>query len=143
SASVIWGVIGPNRMFGSEGYYSSLLWWFLVGLLVPVPFWLLSRRFPGTWLQYIHTPVILGATAIMPPAQPVMYPTWFLVGFIFQFVIYRYRHQWWTKYNYVLSAALDSGVAIAGIVIFFAFQYHPVELDWWGTKGDCANFKTL
>ncbi|KAI8051216.1 OPT oligopeptide transporter protein-domain-containing protein [Syncephalis plumigaleata] len=143
SASVIWGVIGPNRMFGSEGYYSSLLWWFLVGLLVPVPFWLLLRRFPNTWLQYVHTPVILGATAIMPPAQPVMYPTWFLIGFIFQFLIYRYRHQWWTRYNYVLSAALDSGVAIAGIVIFFAFQYHPVELEWWGTKGDCSNFKVL
>ncbi|KAI9593424.1 OPT oligopeptide transporter protein-domain-containing protein [Syncephalis fuscata] len=143
SASVIWGVIGPNRMFGSEGHYSALLWWFLIGLLLPVPFWLLSRRFPNTWLQYVHTPVILGATAIMPPAQPVMYPTWFLIGFIFQFVIYRYQHQWWSKYNYVLSAALDSGVAIAGIIIFFAFQYHSVELEWWGTKQDCYNFKVL
>ncbi|RKP05691.1 OPT oligopeptide transporter protein-domain-containing protein [Thamnocephalis sphaerospora] len=143
SASVIWGVIGPNRMFGTEGYYSSLMWWFLVGALLPVPAWLLARRYPRSWLQYVHVPVILGATAIMPPAQPVMYPTWFLLGFIFQFVIYRYHRHWWSRYNYVLSAALDAGVATAGIIIFFAFQYRQIELSWWGTQTDCPNFNVL
>lgn len=39
-----------------------------------------------------------------------------------------------TKYNYVLAAALDSGLAISGIVIFFAITYGPnIEFpNWWG-----------
>lgn len=44
---------------------------------------------------------------------------WAIVGFIFQFVIRRRHFAWWSKYNYVLSAALDSGVAISIVVIFF------------------------
>jgi len=139
SASVIWGVVGPAKMFGPGTLYHSLMWWFIIGALIPIPTWLISRRYPDSWFQYIHWPVILGATAIMPPAQPVMYPSWFIVGFFFQFYLYRYRHEWWRKFNYVFSAAMDSGVAISGVIIFFAFQYHPVTLDWWGTQEDCPN----
>jgi hypothetical protein len=120
------------------------MWWFVIGLLAPVPFWLLARRYPDSFWKYVHTPVILGATAIMPPAQPVMYPTWFIVGFIFQFYLYRYRHAWWGKFNYVLSAAMDSGVAISGIVIFFAFTYQGLKMPaWFGTEDDCPGFKVL
>jgi len=31
------------------------------------------------------------------------------------------------KYNYVLSAALSSGIAIAAIVVFFGFQFPEVN----------------
>lgn len=38
------------------------------------------------------------------------------------------------RYNYILSAALDSGVAIAVIVIFFTVQFPKggFNLNWWG-----------
>ncbi|KAK9233999.1 hypothetical protein V1525DRAFT_414509, partial [Lipomyces kononenkoae] len=39
---------------------------------------------------------------------------------------------WWEKYNYVLSSALDAGVAFSAIIIFFAVNYHPKKLNWWG-----------
>ena len=39
---------------------------------------------------------------------------------------------WWAKYNYVLSAALDSGVAVAAIVIFFALTFPGITFNWWG-----------
>ncbi|KAI9597038.1 oligopeptide transporter [Syncephalis fuscata] len=120
SASVIWGVIGPDRMFGSSGFYSALNWCFLIGFLLPVPFWLLSRRYPNSWFKYIHIPVFIGGTAIMPPAQPGMYTS--------------------CRFNYVLSAGMDSGIALAGVIIFFAFQYKEVKLEWWGNEGDCPNF---
>jgi OPT family oligopeptide transporter len=143
AASVIWGVIGPNRMFGSEGFYSALNWYFLVGFLLPIPFWLLSRRYPNSWVKYVHVPVFLGGTAIMPPAQAGMYTSWFIVAFIFQFYIYRYHNEWWSRFNYILSAGMDSGVAIAGLIIFFAFQYSNIDVDWWGTRKDCPTFDVL
>ena len=39
------------------------------------------------------------------------------------------------RYNYILSAGLDTGVAIALIVIFFALQLpknSTIFLNWWG-----------
>ncbi|KAK0600402.1 hypothetical protein LWI29_014554 [Acer saccharum] len=41
NASIIWGVVGPRRMFTKEGIYPELNWFFLIGLLSPVPVWLL------------------------------------------------------------------------------------------------------
>jgi hypothetical protein len=36
------------------------------------------------------------------------------------------------KYNYTLSAALTTGVAVSGHVMFFALGYNPKNLKWWG-----------
>ena len=46
----------------------------------------------------------------------------------------RYKTAWWEKYNYVLSAALTGGVAFSGLIIFFAVQYHPQTINWWGVN---------
>jgi len=140
SASIIWGVIGPARMFGPGAYYNSLLWWFLIGAVLPIPMWLLARRYPNSFWQYGHVPIILSATAVMPPATPVMYQSWIILGFIFQFVLFRYRNKWWSKYNYILSAGMDTGVAMCGLLLFFAFQSTNVSVNWWGTQNDCPNY---
>ena len=75
----------------------------------------------------------------VPPATAINYVPWALVGFTFQYVIRRRHFSWWTKYNYVLSAALDSGVAIAVVLIFFCLQYpkngsigENTIQTWWG-----------
>jgi hypothetical protein len=54
------------------------------------------------------------------------------VCFTFNHYIKRRYSAWWEKYNYVLSSALDAGVAFGGIIIFFAVQYHDKSINWWG-----------
>ncbi|KAK9942896.1 hypothetical protein M0R45_008539 [Rubus argutus] len=116
--SVIWGLAGPKRIFGSLGNYSAINWFFLGGAIGPVIIWLLHRAFPKqTWIRLINLPVLLGATASMPPATALNYNSWIVVGTIFNFFIFRYRKQWWQRYNYVLSAALDAGVAFMAVLI--------------------------
>ncbi|KAG0200728.1 hypothetical protein BGX28_006297 [Mortierella sp. GBA30] len=136
SASVIWGAVAPNRVFGSApgAIYSPVQWGFLVGAILPIPFWVLSRKFPNvTWLQYVHWPVLLAATSSMPPALPYMYTNGLFIGFIFAFLLRRYRYNWWSRYNYLTSAALDSGVAISGLAIFFFIQSWDGKMPyWWG-----------
>uniref|UniRef100_A0A5K1FVM0 Uncharacterized protein n=1 Tax=Nymphaea colorata TaxID=210225 RepID=A0A5K1FVM0_9MAGN len=145
SASVIWGVVGPNRMFGSEGLYVKLNWWFLVGLLAPLPVWALSRAFPEKkWIRLINVPVILGATGSMPPAGAVNYWSWIIVGVVFNIVIYRRYKKWWADHTYVLSAALDIGLAFSGVVIYYALQAwlgpdDSYGVQWWGTLNDSSN----
>ncbi|KAI3923278.1 hypothetical protein MKW92_002448 [Papaver armeniacum] len=111
-ASVIWGLIGPRRIFGDLGTYSGINWFFLVGAIAPVLVWLAHKKFPAQrWISLIHMPVLMGATASMPPATAINYTSFVTIGFLSGFVVYRYRQDWWRRHNYLLSGALDAGLA--------------------------------
>ncbi len=105
--------------------------------MVPVISWGLWKKFPNIhWLELINFPIIFMASNLIPPAPAAEYPTWFLVGFIFNFVLYRYAHNWWEKYAYIFSAGMSCGVVICGLTIFFALQYSDIEFpEWWGLGG--------
>ncbi|KAM0064850.1 putative oligopeptide transporter, OPT superfamily [Helianthus debilis subsp. tardiflorus] len=136
-ASVIWGLIGPERLFGPNGLYRNLVWLFLIGALLPVPIWIMSKIFPEKkWIPLINIPVISYGFAGMPPATPTNIASWLVTGMIFNYFVFKYRKQWWQKYNYVLSAALDAGTAFMGVLLFFALQNEGVDLKWWGAKPD-------
>jgi hypothetical protein len=57
---------------------------------------------------------------------------WGIVGFIFNRVIRSRLRGWWMAYNYVLSAALDAGLALCTIVIFLALTMTNKDISWWG-----------
>ncbi|XP_052191094.1 oligopeptide transporter 4-like [Diospyros lotus] len=133
-ASVIWGLVSPKRIFGPYGNYQALNWFFLGGLLGPFVVWLLHMAFPRqSWIPLINLPVLLGATAYMPPATPLNYNSWILVGTIFNYFVFKYRKGWWQRYNYVLSAALDAGVAFMAVLIYFCVGMEDRNISWWGT----------
>lgn len=137
NTSMVWGAIGPRRFFASGALYRSLLWFFLLGALLPVLVYVLKRRvFPRTkWLQHIHVPLFLGGLNFIPPASGVNYGSWCIMGLIFGVWIKRNKKHWWKQYNFILSSALDCSVAIAGILIFFSIFYTGAakNFKWWGT----------
>lgn len=136
-ASVIWGLVGPRRIFGQLGNYGALNWFFLVGAVGPVIVYVLHRAFPSQrWISLINLPVLLGATAMMPPASTVNYNAWLVIGTIFNFFVFRYRKKWWVRYNYILSAALDAGVAFMGVVLYFSMTMETKSIHWWGAAGE-------
>lgn len=136
-ASVIWGLVGPRRMFGPGGMYHNLVWLFIIGAFLPVPVWLLSKMFPEKkWIPLINIPVISYGFAGMPPATPTNIASWLVTGTIFNFFVFRYKKDWWKKYNYVLSAALDAGTAFMGVLLFFALQNNGKVVKWWGSELD-------
>ncbi|KAF9162881.1 hypothetical protein BGX21_001722 [Mortierella sp. AD011] len=135
SASVIWGVISPNRMFGPSSAYKVVNYFFLVGLVLPIPFFYLKKAFPNTWMENIHIPIILGATGMMPPAKPFHYFNWLVVGFIFQYYVRRYHPDWHLRFTYVLSASLETGCCLTGLAIFAFFTSTKTEMAaWWGNQ---------
>ncbi|GER53541.1 oligopeptide transporter [Striga asiatica] len=136
-ASVIWGLVGPKRIFGVLGNYGALNWCFLIGALGPVVVWGFHKLFPSQgWIKLINIPVLLGATAMMPPASSVNYNSWIVVGTIFNLFVYRYRKGWWQRYNYVLSAALDAGLAFMGVLLYFSLGMEEKGVSWWGSAGE-------
>ncbi|CAG8032239.1 unnamed protein product [Penicillium salamii] len=132
-SSVIWGLVGPRRLYSVGQIYTPLLHFFWIGALIPLVTFLLYRYTRCRFWKLINWPLIFIGTANVPPATGINYSSWALVNYIFHSFIKRRYFAWWTKYNYVLTAALDTGLALSGIVIFFCISY-PGALfpKWWG-----------
>ncbi|KAJ8632363.1 hypothetical protein MRB53_025699 [Persea americana] len=136
-ASVIWGLIGPRRIFGDLGQYWAINWFFLGGAVAPILVWMAHKAFPNQeWIRLINMPVLLGATGMMPPATAVNFTSWIILGFLSGFVMYRYRRDWWQRNNYVLSGALDAGLAFMGVLLYLCLGLEDISIDWWGTNLD-------
>lgn len=131
SASVLWGVIGPKKVFG--GLYPILQYCFLIGALLPFPFLALKRFFPKT-MRYFQPTLVIGGMLVYAPYNMSYYTVGLYFSFIFMYYIRTRYLDWWVKYNYVLSASLTAGVAFSALIIFFAVQYHPKNIDWWGNN---------
>ncbi|KAI3596743.1 opt oligopeptide transporter [Moniliophthora roreri] len=116
-------------------YFSvALVYFFLIGAIAPWIPYFISKKYPNSFMKYIqHQPT---TTCNCIELRTLGFS---VTGFIFQYYVRRRHFSWWTKYNYVLSAALDSGTAVAIIVIYFALQYpknghigRDTIQKWWG-----------
>ncbi|KAG9320156.1 hypothetical protein KVV02_004293, partial [Mortierella alpina] len=114
---------------------------FIAGLLLVLTTQVTGFALAGALRRflYVHWPVLLAATSNMPPGQPYMYTNGLFIGFIFAFLLRRYRYNWWSRYNYLTSAALDSGLAVAGLVIFFCIQSWGGKFPYWWGNPDPEN----
>jgi OPT family oligopeptide transporter len=118
TAGGIWGAMGPARFFGLDGPY----WWTLtigvpLGFCLPfIPF-LLNKYFPRDFWYLINVPILTAfrggqgadaATLISP-----IFICWF-----FNYYLFRFKKEWWTKYNFIMSVGFDFGVSMCSLVIF-------------------------
>lgn len=135
NASIIWGAIGPQRIFSPGALYSPMLWFFLAGFILPVLIYLGARAFPKSPIRYLSAPIIFGGAGLIPPATPLNYLSWGIVGFVFNKYIKTRWRGWWMQYNYVFSAGLDVGLALCTILIFVTLQLTGTSFpSWWGTE---------
>ncbi|KAJ6513070.1 OPT oligopeptide transporter protein-domain-containing protein [Mycena sanguinolenta] len=137
SQAVAWGGLS-HQLFAVNQRYQWVAWAYVVGLFVPVPFWLAYRWFPKLRTDYLYTPVIC------------YYIGWLCVGInssIFSYFSIAYLSQWWlrtryprwfTKYNYILAAALDGGTQVMVFILSFAVQGASGNAhlfpQWWGAN---------
>ncbi|EIM86107.1 OPT oligopeptide transporter [Stereum hirsutum FP-91666 SS1] len=140
NASIIWGTIGPQRLFQRGQTYTQLPWFFLIGPALVVIFYFLYKRYPKSWLRYVHLPIFFFSS--IAPANTTQFSLWFITGFVFNYYIRRRAFAWWKRYNYLLSAGLDTGVAFATIIIFFALSYNKISFDWWGNTIETMDTKS-
>jgi hypothetical protein len=97
TSSIIWGLIGPERLF-SKGYlYHPQLYALIIGAIIPIPLWLWVRKWPRSIFRNVNVPVIINGGFSIPPATGINYSSFFIVGFIFQFWVRRRHFAWWSK----------------------------------------------
>lgn len=134
NASIIWGAIGPKRMFSSGQIYNPMMYFWLAGFLFPIAIYLGARMFPRSPIRYLSAPLILGGSGLIPPATPLNYLSWGIVGYVFNKYIRGRWRGWWTYYNYVVSAGLDVGLTLCTILIFLTLSLTNTDFpSWWGT----------
>ncbi|KAG8899425.1 hypothetical protein FRC00_001436 [Tulasnella sp. 408] len=135
AASVIWGLIGPSRQFGKGELYYVQVYALIIGAFLPIPFWWWQRKNPKSVVRYVNIPVLLNGPTFIPPATGINFSAWFGVGFIFQYLVRTRNFRWWSKFNYILSAALDSGTIFGVVFVFLTLQLPKdgkLALNWWG-----------
>ena len=150
TGAVVWGTIGPSRLFGPDRRYNLLLLGFPIGVLVVlskrsssqvtlsdlVVHYGLRRAFPKQeWIRQIHPVMIAsGPSNWGSPYNLSYYWPNVMVAFLsFQVIRKRYL-SFWAKYNYVIAAAFPCGIAVAALIIFFALEIPKggLSIDWWG-----------
>lgn len=85
NASMIWGAVGPMRLFQSGQVYSSLMYFFVIGVrdthpvskalidlfsqpVVTCIVYALYRRYPTSWIRFVNVPIFFNAAGNIPPA---------------------------------------------------------------------------
>ncbi|GMM38051.1 oligopeptide transporter [Saccharomycopsis crataegensis] len=132
NASIIWSL--PGHLFSFGKRYHSITWFFLIGAFCPVITWLLWRRYPNKWYGKLSAPVFFTGPGNIPPSTVYNYSLYFVASFFLNKFIGGKWPRWHAKYNYVMGAAVEAGVAVATVVIFLCITYPGVTLTWWGNQ---------
>lgn len=132
TASVLWGVIGPEKVF--SGLYPVMQYAFLIGGLLAIPCVLFKKYGPPKLTKYFQPTIVIMGFLIYAPYNLSYYTGGMYVSYAFMVHIKKKYSTWWEKYNYVLAGALSAGTAFSALVIFFAVQYQEKTLDWWGNS---------
>ncbi|KAF9349881.1 hypothetical protein BGX26_011886 [Mortierella sp. AD094] len=137
-SGLIYGALGPARMFAFDGKYWFVYIGFIIGFVATLFTYLMSKKFPNFPWKSIHITVI--AQGMSASTQGYTYwilPT-IITAFIFQYYIARYHKGWWKNYVFILSAALDTGAAFTGLLMFLFLGggvSPKLSVDipsWWG-----------
>ncbi|KAK4173098.1 putative oligopeptide transporter [Triangularia setosa] len=133
TAAVFWGTVGPRKIWGVGGQYAVTLLGFPLGVIVVILFWYLNKKWPKSSILRNAHPVVMmsGALVWAPYNLTYVWPAVPVAAFSWLYLKKRYLALW-SKYNYVTSAAFSCGIAISGIVMFFALQLWDINLQWWG-----------
>ncbi|KAF8824629.1 hypothetical protein HHX47_DHR8000349 [Lentinula edodes] len=111
SDAISWGALA-KQLYSPSGRYGIVPISILIGLAVPVPFWLLHRKWPKARFDSIITPMITVEIGYLAGGINSSVFNTFLLCIFSQFFIRKYHPRWFRKYNFLLSAALDGGTEV-------------------------------
>jgi hypothetical protein len=127
--AIAWSI--ANQMFSVGARYQWVTIAYLLGFIVPVPFWLIYRRTKIRFFKYMNFGVILWYMGWLFVGINSSILSYLLAGFGAQFYLRKYHPGLFVKYNYLVSAALDGGTQVIVFILSFAV---------FGASGNQVNF---
>ncbi|KAF7530506.1 hypothetical protein PCG10_000006 [Penicillium crustosum] len=137
--AIAWSI--APKMFSIGARYEWVTAAFLVGFLAPLPFYIMHRFFPHQRIwSYLNTGIILWYLGELFVGLNASLTSYYILGAFGQFYLRRYRPQWFVKWNYLLSAALDGGtqvmVFLATFAVFGGSGNSVAFPTWAGNRAD-------
>lgn len=59
NSAVQWGTIGAGRLYSAGQIYNAVFYGFVFGAILPVPVYMLTRRYPNSFWKFVSVPVFL------------------------------------------------------------------------------------
>jgi hypothetical protein len=87
----------------------------LFGFIIPFIPYLLNKVYPHKWWHLINPVQIMTGTPDIGSFRSQIIPK-LLLGFIFQYYIFRYKRDWFNKFLYILVQGLGFGAGIATLI---------------------------
>ncbi|KAG1846054.1 OPT oligopeptide transporter protein-domain-containing protein [Suillus subalutaceus] len=138
SQAIAWGGLS-DELFSTGQRYQWVPWAYVLGLFVPVPFWVIHRYWPKLHADYLYTPIILFVTGYLVGGINSFILSYFAVAFLSQWWLRTRYPGWFAKYNYIVAAALDGGTQVMVFILAFAVQgasgTSHLFPTWWGAQG--------
>ncbi|KAF2090416.1 OPT superfamily oligopeptide transporter [Saccharata proteae CBS 121410] len=129
--AIAWSI--AKDMFSIGARYQWVTAAYLVGFLVPFPFWIANKFYPNRFFSYINLSIILWYMGWLFVGVNSSIGSYFILGFFAQFYLRKYKPEYFVKYNYLVSAALDGGTQVLVFILTFAV---------FGGSGEAHNFPT-
>ncbi|KZT24758.1 OPT oligopeptide transporter [Neolentinus lepideus HHB14362 ss-1] len=123
SNAISWGALGPE-MFGRGGTYVMVPVSLAIGLVLPVPFWLLHKKFPKAGFNYVIMPIVTQYSAWLTVGINTSIMFSVLIGIFTQYFVRRRYPRWFSK---------DGGTQVMIFILSFAV---------FGAAGTAYNFPT-
>ncbi|KAJ3474399.1 hypothetical protein NLI96_g12479 [Meripilus lineatus] len=146
SASVAMGALGKDLFTFGKPYW-LVPFSIFIGLLLPIPFWLIhkfTRRgsLPSKIAAYINTPILSLYVGYLPYSVNGQWWSCVLIGFASQWWARTRRPKWFKAKNYLLSAALDGGSQVILFILSFAVfgaSGNAISFpNWWGNPSNLS-----
>ncbi|SCV67185.1 BQ2448_5831 [Microbotryum intermedium] len=128
-----------KEMYSSDRPYFLIPMSIIIGLFVPIPFYILHKLFPRLRFDMFVTPVWAWCLGNLSVGINSSVFTTFCLAMFSQYYLRKYKPTWFRKYNYLLSAALDGGTQLMVFVATFAVQGgagSAVSMPFWALNPD-------
>ncbi|KAJ7153089.1 OPT oligopeptide transporter [Mycena crocata] len=134
NAGIQYSLVGPRMLFG-DTRYKPLLYGFAVGAVAPLIMWLLHRRFKKPQFNLWNTTILFANMSRYRGKITTGSLTQFILGFIWNFWLFRYRYTVWKMWAYITGAAIDTGFSLNLMVIWISVGAAGITMPaWWGNN---------
>ncbi|KAJ7738803.1 hypothetical protein B0H16DRAFT_1729775 [Mycena metata] len=118
--------------------YNILPYGFILGAGLPIPFYLLHRKWPRARFDLWNVPIFATTMENFYGFLSNFVLAWFILGSINRPYIKKYKYKFWKKYAYIAGAAADTGFNLNMLSLFIAFSAVKVTPapHWWGNNPD-------
>jgi OPT oligopeptide transporter protein len=109
------------KLFSIGARYQWVTAAYLLGFLIPFPFYIMHRLFPHQRIwSFLNLSIILWYLGYLFVGLNASITSYFLIGAFGQFYLRKYRPKYFVKWNYLVSAALDGGTQVMVFIATFA-----------------------